>query len=142
MDDASAGSVTVAERNLNLPPDVNLVSAPDLFSTRCADVIREYYRNGTKCPFPRLVCWLEIDPYLADILLDHTGGLSDDENVITFSQGLRLHQYLSHRDPVEPVGDLSAVNLLACGVAAIDIAPFSESGTLIVTVPEPSVEDF
>lgn len=84
MDDASAGSVTVAERNLNLPPDVNLVSAPDLFSTRCADVIREYYRNGTKCSFPRLVRWLEIDPYLADILLDHTSSLSDDESVITF----------------------------------------------------------
>ena len=125
----------------NLPPDVNLITSTDLLAARSADVIREYYWDGAKLAFACLVCWFKIDTDLAYRLLDNTRSLADDQNVITFAERLRLDQHLGHGDPVEPVRDLSAVDFFSGGVAAIDIAPFSESGPLIVTVPEPSVEN-
>lgn len=60
------------------------------------------------------------------------------------------HGYVSDPRDIDPlfgdlgrtVRDLPAIDLLASGVTAAHIAPLTESRTLIVAIPESTVEDF
>ena len=52
----------------------------------------------------------------------------------------RLNQYFSDADFIEPISDFTAVNLRAGRLTAINLAPFTQPGTLIIAIPETPVE--
>ena len=100
------------------------------------------YGYGTVYALPGLFGGLQIDPHVLHLHLDHARRRAYDEDVVPGVERLRFDMDLGHADLVEPVRDLSGVDLFPGRGTAVDVAPFPEPGSLVITVPEAPVEDF
>ena len=112
----------------------------ELFLTRSRHNLRPIDRNRTICTLAGLFNRCEIYADLRNGVFHAARCRTEDEDLVSHFQCAGFNQHLSYSELAEPVCDLSAIYLLASCSAALYVAPFSKSGSLIISVPESSVE--
>ena len=61
---------------------------------------------------------------------------------IALVQIVAFEAHLGYRQFAEPIGDAAQIDLYLARLGAIDITPFSQPCTLVITVPKTAVEHF
>ena len=74
--------------------------------------------------------------------LVHTGGFAGDEQRLTLFDSVNsFYDELGYTQVLEEIGTLGRIDLLTGCFVAVGVGPFTQFLALVISVPEPAVED-
>lgn len=97
--------------------------------------------EGDELAFGGCLYGVEVETDFVDCLDEGSCGVACDEYLVAYAEVFVLDEEFSDSEPGEVLGALAYVHLLLGGLVAVDFAPLTQSGSLVIAVPEPTVED-